>query len=60
VIEDTILRIHAVGKPAGILAPDEAFAARCIELGATFVAVGIDAAILARTTEKLVERFRSP
>ena len=30
-IEDAIARIRACGKPAGILTPDTAFAARCIE-----------------------------
>ena len=31
---------------------------RCIELGTTFTAVGVDASILARTSEKLVASFR--
>ena len=43
VIEDTIRRIVAAGKPAAILA-DPAIARRCIALGTTFTAVGIDAA----------------
>ena len=34
------------------------FAQRCIELGTTFTAVGVDASILARTSEKLVASFR--
>ena len=38
--------------------PDNAFAARCIELGTTFTAVGVDAGILARGTEKLAQQFR--
>ena len=57
-IEDAIGRIRACGKPAGILTPDAAFAARCIELGTGFTAVGVDAAILARATEKLAREFR--
>jgi 4-hydroxy-2-oxoheptanedioate aldolase len=57
-IEDAIRRIRACGKPAGILTPDNAFAARCIELGTTFTAVGVDAAILARGTEALAQKFR--
>jgi len=57
-VEDAIRRIRACGKPAGILTPDNAFAARCIELGTTFTAVGVDAAVLARGTEKLAQQFR--
>jgi 4-hydroxy-2-oxoheptanedioate aldolase len=58
-IEDGIRRIRACGKPAGILTPDNAFAARCIELGTLFTAVGVDAGILARGTEKLAQQFRN-
>jgi len=57
-IEDAIRRIRATGKPAGILTTDPAFAARCIELGTTFTAVGVDAGILARGSEKLLLQFR--
>jgi 4-hydroxy-2-oxoheptanedioate aldolase len=56
-IENAIRRIKACGKPAGILTPDNAFAKRCIELGTTFTAVGADATILARGTEKLAQQF---
>ncbi|MTH36523.1 4-hydroxy-2-oxoheptanedioate aldolase [Paracoccus limosus] len=58
-VEDAITRIIAAGKPAGILTPDTAFAARCVELGTTFTAVGIDAGILARQSEALLQRFRA-
>ncbi|MFH5776385.1 aldolase/citrate lyase family protein [Paracoccus sp. NGMCC 1.201697] len=57
-IEDAIARIRAAGKPAGILTPDTDFAARCIELGTTFTAVGVDVGILARETEALLAKFR--
>jgi 4-hydroxy-2-oxoheptanedioate aldolase len=57
-IEDAIRRIRACGKPAGILTPDMAFAARCIELGTLFTAVGVDAALLARGTERLAQHFK--
>jgi 4-hydroxy-2-oxoheptanedioate aldolase len=57
-VEDAISRLAALGKPAGILTPDTTFAARCIELGATFTAVGIDAGLLARATEALAAKFR--
>ncbi|WP_406854941.1 4-hydroxy-2-oxoheptanedioate aldolase [Alsobacter sp. KACC 23698] len=57
-IEDAIRRIRACGKPAGILTPDNAFAQRCIELGAVFTAVGVDASMLARAAEALAKRFK--
>lgn len=60
VIEKAIGRIRACGKPAGILTPDNAFAARCIELGTTFTAVGVDAAMLVRASEALCEQFKRP
>lgn len=59
-IEDAIRRILACGKAPGILTPDEKLARRYIELGTLFTAVGIDAGILARETEKLAARFRNP
>jgi 4-hydroxy-2-oxoheptanedioate aldolase len=57
-IEDAIKRIKACGKPPGILTPDEKSARRYIELGTVFTAVGIDAMVLARETEKLAAKFR--
>jgi 4-hydroxy-2-oxoheptanedioate aldolase len=57
-IEDAITRIKACGKPAGILTPDNEFAARCIELGTTFTAVGVDAALLVKASEGLLANFR--
>lgn len=56
-IEKAIARIRACGKPAGILTPDNAFAARCIELGTLFTAVGVDAAMLVRASEALARQF---
>ena len=58
-VEDAIRRVRACGKPAGILTPDNAFAARCIELGTLFTAVGVDAGMLARGTEALARQFKS-
>ncbi len=58
VIEDALTRIGRAGKPAGILTPDRAFARRCLDLGALFVAVGVDAGILARATEALAREFK--
>ena len=57
-VEDTITRIRQRGKPAGVLATDPAFARRCIELGATFTAVGVDIGILARNSEQLARQFQ--
>ncbi|GAU80170.1 aldolase/citrate lyase family protein [Bosea sp. BIWAKO-01] len=58
-IEKAVGRIRACGKPAGILTPDTAFAARCIEIGTLFTAVGVDAAMLVKATEALARQFRS-
>jgi 4-hydroxy-2-oxoheptanedioate aldolase len=57
-IQDAIARIRACGKPAGILATDEASTRRYMQWGTTFTAVGLDAMILARETEKLAAKFR--
>jgi 4-hydroxy-2-oxoheptanedioate aldolase len=56
-IEKAIGVLRRMGKPAGILTPDETFAARCIELGTLFTAVGVDVALLARGSEALAGRF---
>ena len=57
-IEDAISRIGASGKAPGILATDAALARRYIELGARFVAVGVDATMLARATRALAADFK--
>lgn len=56
-IEDAIGRLRALGKPAGILTPDTAFASRCIALGTTFTAVGLDTGILTRGADVLGKVF---
>jgi len=58
-IEDAIARIVRAGKAAGILTPDEALARKYLELGATFVAVGLDTNLLARGTSALAARFKA-
>jgi 4-hydroxy-2-oxoheptanedioate aldolase len=58
-IEDAIRRIRACGKPAGILTGDAAFARRCMTLGTTFTAVGVDAGVLTRNAEALCKQFQS-
>jgi 4-hydroxy-2-oxoheptanedioate aldolase len=57
-IQDAVKRIRGHGKPAGILATDEASTRRYIEWGTVFTAVGLDAMVLARETEKLATKFR--
>jgi len=57
-IKDAIARIRSCAKPAGILATDEATTRRYIEWGTVFTAVGLDAMVLARESEKLAAKFR--
>lgn len=57
-IADAIARIGKAGKAAGILSPDEAQARRYLEMGATFVAVGLDTNLLMRATTALVAAFK--
>jgi len=56
-IEAGIARILAHGKAPGILTGDPALAKRYLALGARFVAVGIDAALLAQATRGLAQAF---
>ncbi len=58
-IADAIARILRAGKAAGILTPDEALARHYLELGATFVAVGLDTQLLVNATSSLAARFKS-
>ncbi len=58
-IEDAIRRIRRAGKAPGILCTDEVQARRYLELGALFVAVGLDIQILASQTSALAGRFGS-
>lgn len=59
-IEDAISRILAAGKAPGILATDASLARRYIGLGARFVAVGVDATLLARAARALAAEFMGP
>ncbi len=56
-IEDAITRARATGKPVGSLAIDERLAKRYIELGCTFIAVGIDTLLLRHGAEELRKRY---
>ncbi|MDR8386343.1 MULTISPECIES: 4-hydroxy-2-oxoheptanedioate aldolase [unclassified Pseudomonas] len=57
-IEDAIARIRQSGKAAGILSADEKLARRYIELGAAFVAVGVDTTVLMRGLQSLAATFK--
>ena len=58
-IDDATRRIRKAGKAPGILTGVEADARHWLEIGSQFVAVGADASILARETEKLATRFKN-
>jgi 4-hydroxy-2-oxoheptanedioate aldolase len=57
--EDAVRRLKAVGKPAGILTPNEEEARRYIAWGYSFVAVGADVGLLARGADALAKKFKS-
>ncbi len=58
-IDAGIARILAAGKAPGILAVDETLARHYIAAGARFVAVGVEATMLARATRDLAARFKT-
>lgn len=58
-IDDAITRIRRAGKAPGILTADTSLAKRYLELGATFVAVGLDTQILVRGTSALLAQFKT-
>lgn len=58
-IEDAIARVRKAGKAVGILSADETLARRYLELGATFVAVGLDTTVLMRGLQTLAGRFKN-
>lgn len=57
-IEDAITRIRRAGKAVGILSADEALARRYLELGCSFVAVGVDTSLLMKALQSLAGRFK--
>ncbi|HZF15287.1 MAG TPA: aldolase/citrate lyase family protein [Steroidobacteraceae bacterium] len=57
-VEDGIRRICKAGKPAGILATDESLVRRYLDLGCSFVGVGLDASLLCTATQELAARYR--
>lgn len=58
-IEDGIRRVNAAGKAAGILMADEKLARRYIDLGALFVAVGVDTTILTKALSATADKFKT-
>jgi 4-hydroxy-2-oxoheptanedioate aldolase len=59
VIEEGIAAVRAAGKAAGILTADTTLARRYLELGALFIAVGVDTSLLARASRELAASFKS-
>jgi 4-hydroxy-2-oxoheptanedioate aldolase len=59
-IEDGIRRVIAAGKAPGILMADEKLARRYMELGALFVAVGVDTTILTKALSATASKFKAP
>lgn len=57
-IHDALVRIRASGKAAGILETNVAMAQTCLELGATFVAVGVDIGLMRQAATNLLAKFR--
>jgi len=57
-LEEAARRLKKIGKPAGILTPNEEEAKRFIQWGYTFVAVGADLGLLARGADALAMRFK--
>lgn len=58
-IENAIVQIRQAGKAPGILMANELMAKRYLQLGALFVAVGVDTTLLARSAEALAARFKT-
>jgi 4-hydroxy-2-oxoheptanedioate aldolase len=57
-LKDAVTRLKKIGKPAGILTPNEEEAKRFIEWGYTFVAVGSDLGLLGKNADALAKRFK--
>ncbi|UNK39957.1 aldolase/citrate lyase family protein (plasmid) [Shinella sp. H4-D48] len=55
----TISRIKATGKPAGLLTSDAVLQKAALSSGINFLAVGVDAGLLARSSEALLVQVNS-
>ncbi len=58
VIADALARIRQSGKGAGVFSADPAAAARYLESGASFIAVGVDTLLLRNAAVALAARFK--
>ncbi len=59
VLDEAIVTIRKCGNAPGILTNDETRARHYVDLGAQFITVGSDVAILARETEKLAAKYQA-
>ena len=59
VMEDAVARIRRCGKAPGILWTEDTGSKRFLELGVTFMAVGVDVALLTAATDRLVRTFKA-
>ncbi|MDD0812720.1 4-hydroxy-2-oxoheptanedioate aldolase [Curvibacter sp. RS43] len=57
-IEQAIQTIRSHGKAAGILCTDEALARHYSQVGAQFVAIGVDTTLLSQAARALLQRYR--
>jgi 4-hydroxy-2-oxoheptanedioate aldolase len=57
VIEDAIKRIIGHGKAAGVYMSNETYARRYLELGATMISIGSDAAVLSQSLRELKKTY---
>lgn len=53
-------RIKSCGKPAGLLTGDSVLQKQALEAGVGFLAIGVDAGMLARTSEAALAALRQP
>ena len=58
IIVETIHKIRAAGKAAGILSADEILAQQYLALGTEFVAVGVDTSLLMKSLKQLLAKFK--
>ena len=59
IMEDAVARIRKTGKAPGILWTEDAGSKRFLELGVTFMAVGVDVVLLASGVDRLAKTFKS-
>ncbi len=57
-IDDAIAAICRAGKAAGVMATDPALARHYLDIGAHFVAVGVDTSLLVRAATQLARQFK--